>query len=134
MDRAGCKVLTILLTVVLICGLFPIQALALGPRGSLQIATSSVVVKGMWGTCPWEITSDGTLTVHPGVGSREGGYPWIEYKKKIRHVVFASEGGAKVIAPEYCDGLLALSWFEDGDEHMSWSTDGVGFTGINYYA
>ena len=53
----------------------------------IQIPLSS----GTWGTCPWEITSDGVLTVHPGefvIFFPEDGHapcisPIPEYKKVI---------------------------------------------------
>ena len=61
-----------------------------------------VIATGMWGTCPWEITSDGTLTVHPGVGASQLGKeesPWSLHGEYITKIVFARNGARKVVAP-----------------------------------
>ena len=61
---------------------------------------------GTWGTCPWEISADGVLTVHPGTGESVYGAddaPWKSYVGDITSVVFA-EG---VVAPASIDGLLS---------------------------
>ena len=60
---------------------------------------------GEWGTCPWEITDDGTLIVHPGEGT--AARPWRQYASEITSVVFVEEDGQKVIAPASCNLLLA---------------------------
>ena len=70
---------------------------------------------GMWGTCPWEITDDGVLTVHPGEGvTRAIGddnprtiCPWRSYRGIITAVVFEEMNGRKAIAPKDSDSLLA---------------------------
>ena len=67
---------------------------------------------GTWGSCPWEISSNGTLTVHPGMGaeidlnSYEGENPWADYADAITAAVFAQEDGKKVIAPKDIQGLF----------------------------
>ena len=69
----------------------------------LNARAAGVIYSGTWGTCPWEITADGTLTVHPGVGaSQEDIYvsPWNDYSSSITSVVLAKEGGRKVVLPE----------------------------------
>lgn len=78
-------------------------ALAIEPQAG-NIAT------GTWGTCPWEISEDGVLTVHPGEGaeSTNPNYsPWIDYAENITKVVFVREGGKRVMAPSACTALFA---------------------------
>ncbi len=42
---------------------------------------------GVWGTCPWEISADGVLTIHAGTGEDTCGYcPWYDYGEKITAV------------------------------------------------
>jgi len=84
--------------------------------GELTIQADNIA-SGTWGTCPWEISSDGVLTIHPG----EGGQPkynsrismstneWADYATDVKKVVFTSEGGKKVVAKR-CDSLLAYLW------------------------
>lgn len=62
---------------------------------------SAIVASGTWGTCPWELTDDGTLTVHPGIGGNQSGSsssPWRNYKDSIIRIVFAEENGEKVVS------------------------------------
>ena len=78
-------------------------ALAIEPQAG-NIAT------GTWGTCAWEISEDGVLTVHPGEGaeSTNPNYsPWIDYAENITKVVFVREGGKRVMAPSACTALFA---------------------------
>lgn len=68
------------------------------------------IASGTWGTCPWEISEDGVLTVHPGEGaeSTNPNYsPWIDYVENITKVVFVREGGKRVMAPSACTALFA---------------------------
>lgn len=58
------------------------------------------IASGTWGTCQWEIDSDGTLTVSPGEGVSGYHSPWENHKAVVKKVVFAEEDGRKVIAPE----------------------------------
>ncbi len=67
--------------------------------------------KGMWGTCAWEIDSDGVLTVHPGKGGEASGSfgvtgHWFKWRDIVRRVVFAVEDGKRVVAPQNCTGLF----------------------------
>ncbi|MBQ6395168.1 MAG: BspA family leucine-rich repeat surface protein [Atopobiaceae bacterium] len=74
--------------------------LALTP---LNARAADVIASGTWGTCPWEITDDGVLTVHPGVGESQSGKefsPWSDYSGSITAVVFANENGRMAVAPE----------------------------------
>lgn len=68
------------------------------------------IATGTWGTCPWEISEDGALTVHPGNGaeSTDMNYsPWKAYSDSITKVVFVREGGKRVMAPVSCIALFA---------------------------
>ena len=84
-------------------------------RGVADTYTRSAIANGTWGTCAWEIDGTGTLTVHPGTGAdqQESGWfgeyycPWSEYSAYITKVVFAQEGGQKVIAPANVANLLS---------------------------
>ena len=68
----------------------------------------SSVAYGFWGTCPWEITTGGTLTLYPGTGANtDEGIPWQTHVSDITKVIFASEKDSRVIAPEMMTGLLA---------------------------
>ncbi|MCR5473725.1 MAG: DUF285 domain-containing protein [Lachnospiraceae bacterium] len=58
------------------------------------------IASGTWGTCPWEIDSEGTLTVSPGEGVSGYHSPWIDHKDDVKKVIFAEEDGRKVKAPE----------------------------------
>ena len=81
---------------------------------------NSVYTVGTWGTCPWEIGNDGTLTVHPGTGENTatsespllpdavvGKSPWGAYSDHITSIVFVQENGQKAIAPKICASLFA---------------------------
>ena len=73
------------------------------------VDAGQAVASGLWGTCPWEITSDGTLTIHPGTGetqSNSSASPWYAYRDSVKSVVFAEENGKMVIAPANCVSLL----------------------------
>ena len=70
--------------------------------GCRVVCLSKCIARGTWGTCPWEITRDGVLTVHPGVGASQNGKwnsPWETYSDYITKVIFTEENGKKVIAP-----------------------------------
>ena len=64
---------------------------------------------GTWGTCPWEITEDGTLTVHPGEGADPAtdSLPEEENGTEVVAIRFIAEDDSKVVAPESCYELLA---------------------------
>lgn len=75
------------------------------------------IAEGVWGTCPWEISADGTLTVHPGKGATpdtlysDEKSPWIKYALNIEKVVFKAEGGKKIdlgYGPGLFNGLTML--------------------------
>ena len=60
---------------------------------------------GHWGTCEWELDTDGTLTVHAGTGvaAANDTSPWADYAGQIQAIYF--EDG--VVMPESCDRLLS---------------------------
>ncbi|MBQ6395165.1 MAG: BspA family leucine-rich repeat surface protein, partial [Atopobiaceae bacterium] len=68
-----------------------------------------LVAAGMWGTCPWEVSSDGVLTIHPGTGEENVSYtsPWEDYRESITTISIREENGQKIIAPSRCIGLLS---------------------------
>lgn len=78
--------------------------------GEVSELTAQATASGTWGTCPWEISSDGTLTIRPGEGaSQEDLYisPWYEYADSIRKVVLAKSGTNKVKLPAFSGWLFA---------------------------
>ncbi len=87
-------------------------------RTTFRIGETESEIYGTWGTCPWEISADGTLTVHPGEGGAASkeviidhsifnvSY-WCDYRADIKKIVFAEEGNAKVVAPASSAGLLS---------------------------
>ena len=76
---------------------------------------STVKHSGTWGTCPWEITDDGVLTVHPGKGAEQTeseieytdySSPWFNYRDDVTSVVFTRENGQAILAPANCRSLF----------------------------
>ncbi|MBQ9058702.1 MAG: BspA family leucine-rich repeat surface protein, partial [Atopobiaceae bacterium] len=69
---------------------------------------ASIIASGTWGTCPWELTSDGDLRIYPGVGADTDWsesvpwFPWLPYKQYIRRVSTSSG----VVAPNNLCGLF----------------------------
>ena len=59
---------------------------------------------GHWGTCDWELTKNGILTVHPGAGVEATGRvcPWADYSDNVKAIYF--EDG--VVMPENCEFLF----------------------------
>ena len=80
-------------------------------------ASASNIASGTWGTCPWEISSNGTLTIHPGYGSSyshdpsyAGSYylvPWKDWRDSIKAIKVVAESGRKVVVPDTALGLFA---------------------------
>ena len=60
---------------------------------------------GTWGTCPWEIGTDGTLTIHPGEGGTDR--PWADYAEKVKSVRMVREGAGRVVLPSSCRSLFS---------------------------
>ena len=120
--KKRCPVLSIFLSIALVIGLCPGLAFAI-PQDVADTpieAQAGNIAEGTWGTCPWEISSDWVLTVHPGVGEdcRFGDrpFPWSGYRWNIKKIVFAEENGKKVIAPKDCTSLLSYEQLD------SWNT------------
>ena len=93
---------------VLVMSLMSVYALAAVDEGMNNQDDAILPASGVWGTCPWEIDEEGTLTVHPGTGADTDGIsPWSEYNHYITRVVFATSVTAEVVvAPSNCSGLL----------------------------
>ena len=64
---------------------------------------------GTWGSCSWEIDTDGNLTVYPGTGANQSSNrsPWYDYRTRIKSVTFAAKDGQKVVLPANCSYLFA---------------------------
>lgn len=77
--------------------------------GDISVQTSAgTVANGTWGTCPWDISDDGVLTVYPGVGANYGKVsPWYDHGASVKKVVFRSNSSQKVIAPSSVSFLLS---------------------------
>ncbi|MBQ9001355.1 MAG: BspA family leucine-rich repeat surface protein [Eggerthellaceae bacterium] len=90
----------------------------------LDTAEAANATVGTWGSCPWTLTSDGTLTVKSGAGADTWGKsPWEKYIEKgnIKKVVF--EGN--VIAPADISDLFFRP--TDGKSHI----ESIDFSGLD---
>lgn len=109
MHKFGFRLFGCLLAILCVGALCPAVAAAqetdLVTTAAQLTAQSGNIASGEWGTCPWEIASDGTLTVHPGLGPDTPSTQWWAHRDNIKRVVFASEGGEKVVVRD-CDYLL----------------------------
>ncbi len=74
---------------------------------------------GVWGTCPWNIDAQGTLTVHPGTGADTEKCPWLAFKGLVKKVVLAEESGNKVVLPANCSSLFAFGGNFNGKAYGS---------------
>ena len=87
-----------------------------GFANGTEMQAQNVAKSGTWYTCPWELSSDGTLTVHPGQGMQvvkiidgwleEIVCPWEMYSADITKIVFTVENGKKAVAPQDCTNLF----------------------------
>ena len=119
------KPLTILFSAALALAMLPATAFA------APVAAQAATASGTWGTCPWEISADGVLTVHPGEGANTNGTsPWEGYKTDITEVVFKAEGGNKVIAPADCSSLMGFSDVSEVSDDYSNVCD-IDFSGLD---
>ena len=104
------KTMAIVASLALILALVPSSALAVSGDTADTQAQENLIMSGTWGTCPWEITADGTLTIHPGTGDDTGGKPpWNGEYSLFTRVVFAQEGDSKVVAPADSHCLFAIA-------------------------
>ena len=100
----------------------------------------SLPANGTWGTCPWEITADGTLIVHPGKGAEQesdwGLYysPWSNYVADITKIVFVEENGQKVIAPVNSSALFAFLYKAESIDLSGLDTSSVTSMDYMFYA
>ena len=118
------KFLSFFFSIALAMTMLPAAAFAVPDDGESQLvdvpqaSEAALVIEpqvgniatGTWGTCPWEISEDGVLTVRPGEGANttDVNYsPWIAYVDSITKVVFVRDGGKRVIAPATCTALFA---------------------------
>ena len=72
--------------------------------GSLSVQ-ADVMASGWWGSCPWTIDANGTLTVRPGWADPISS-PWRGWEEEITSVNFVSEDGRKVSLSGSARGLL----------------------------
>ena len=109
--RKSKRVLAVFLTLSLVVGLCPGLAFAVSQDGidtSLEVQATSSVRDGYWGSCYWDISANGTLTIHPGTGEDTYGRPrWSGEYDLFTKVIFAQEGDSKVIAPADSHRLFA---------------------------
>ena len=120
MDRAlSAYVLSTVVACALAAGIFfessyADEAAGLAPNAATNEITSQAdnIASGTWGTCPWEISADGTLAIYPGVGKTNTGQTydltfgtavgegdWYDYRDSITTVVFAPDKDGVVRAP-----------------------------------
>lgn len=83
-------------------GQAPLQA-----QSEALVVESSDIASGTWGTCDWEISSTGALTIHPGTGL-SGNVPWSSHRSYITSVVAVAESGKKIVCPQNCAELFQL--------------------------
>ena len=67
-------------------------------------ASGENIASGTWGTCPWEIDSEGTLRVHAGEGADLSwrGAPWYSNRAIIKSAVFDGD----VELPSSCSHMF----------------------------
>lgn len=123
-EREMRKFLSFFFSIALAMTMLPAAAFAVPDDGESQLvdvpqaSEATLVIEpqvgniatGTWGTCPWEISEDGVLTVRPGEGANttDVNYsPWIAYVDSITKVFFVRDGGKRVIAPATCTALFA---------------------------
>ncbi len=116
--------LLLMMALALMC-LSPATALAdagnadLSAADALATQADGATASGTWGTCPWTIDAEGTLTINPGVGElQDGKYksPWGSYNASIKKVVFATGAdGSKVVAPENLQYLFYMMKLTSAD-------------------
>ena len=78
-------------------------------------ANPTNIASGTWGTCPWWISSDGTLNIEAGTGANNSSVmPWGGHAEQIKAFEGPS-GGNKIVMPansqymfDGCSGLTSL--------------------------
>ena len=103
------RFLSLFFSFVLAASLVPAAAFAEAGEQAQEATTadveqsgSEIVESGYWGTCLWELTADGTVTVHPGTGSHLSWerQPWRDTDRKgsVKKIIFLGSDSEKVIA------------------------------------
>ena len=78
--------------------------------GDVTADAETNIAEGTWGTCPWVIDAQGTLTIWPGIGvntdywNQPGWHAWRESVTSVRVI---AEGASRVRASESCFYLFA---------------------------
>ena len=80
---------------------------------SIEESLEEAVLKsGTWGTCDWNISDRGVLTIHAGTGANTGSIsPWRDHANLIKSVV-ATE---RIVLPEDSSFLLSLFGYDSGN-------------------
>ena len=103
------KAAALSLSTVMLLGGMPAPALAQMANG-IEVVAQAIVASGMWGTCKWELSDGGTLTVHPGQAPSQpkgADSPWIDYAGDITEVICTEENGKMVVLGESAENLFA---------------------------
>ena len=82
LDQRAWTVISVLLGICLLFG------------APAKASAATIEHEGTWGTCPWEITSDGVLIIHPGLGAVGPYNSWKNSDGILRDCYITSEGSA----------------------------------------
>ena len=96
-----------------------------GTHDSTLYHAASVVASGTWGTCPWEITDDGTLTIHGGIAPTTMSSPWNAWKDSITKVKTECDEGKAVVAPSSCSYLFSNFSILTSADLSNWDTSNL---------
>ena len=115
------RILILVATVALAMGLVP--ALAFAAEGDLAPTTGDLQLQadgatsGTWGTCKWEMTADGEVTVHPGTANMGSMSPegWDIDPAAVKKLRFVSEDGKKVVVSSCMRLLTGMENLEEVD-------------------
>ena len=101
------KILSLASVLVLVFALVPTYVFA-APDSSIDSqADTNLIASGTWGTCPWEIDAEGTLTVYPGKGATlASSRSWEMYKDDIKKAVFLRKNTNRVLLPSSLSGFF----------------------------
>ena len=79
----------------------------------LCAVASAEIASGTWGTCAWDISDDGVLTIHGGIGGDSTGVsPWIDYAESITKIVGREEITLQAYSDYLFDNLSAVKWID----------------------
>ena len=106
--------------------------------GSSLVAQTDTVAEGTYGTCPWTLDSQGTLTIFPGEFKKDPGWKDViragiggadiddevyGYRTDVKRIVFKAEGGDEVVVKSAFAAKFEFEDEEDGGiytESRSW--------------